>query len=311
MSGQPSAVNCLAAPGTPPPGRRCHLDGNSPAGDPADQAREHAPRPDLDERVEPVGDHALDQLDPAHRRVHLPDESVSHRAGRPSPAPHRRCCTAAPQSPRRGAPPAPAPALRAPAAISGEWNGADTGSGTTRLAPRAVRSSPARATAPAWPAITVCSGALKLAATTVSAAALASGSSASTRSRPGPSTADIAPTPTGTASCMSWPRRRTVRTRSSTASPPAAPTALYSPREWPATPSNFGPARRQDRERGERDRQDRRLGVGGEPELPRRDPRSRAWREARRARRRRARTPPAPRRTRSARSLPMPANWLP
>src|SRR5262249_59384997 len=48
-------------------------------------------------------------------------------------------------------------------AIREQWKGADTGSGIARLAPRAVHAAQARATAAAWPAMTVCSGELKLA----------------------------------------------------------------------------------------------------------------------------------------------------
>jgi hypothetical protein len=38
--------------------------------------------------------------------------------------------------------------------MSAQWNGAETGSGTARLAPAALHFSDARATAAAWPAIT-------------------------------------------------------------------------------------------------------------------------------------------------------------
>ena len=45
----------------------------------------------------------------------------------------------------------------------------------------------------------------------------------------------MAPTPTGTASCMYLPRLRTVRTASAKVIVPAATCAEYSPRLWPAT----------------------------------------------------------------------------
>ena len=44
--------------------------------------------------------------------------------------------------------------------MRGEWNGAETASGIARLAPFAMQAAQARSTAPAWPAITVCSGEL-------------------------------------------------------------------------------------------------------------------------------------------------------
>ena len=44
--------------------------------------------------------------------------------------------------------------------ISAQWKGADTGSGSTRFAPASLSRAPARSTAPAAPAITVCAGSL-------------------------------------------------------------------------------------------------------------------------------------------------------
>ena len=54
--------------------------------------------------------------------------------------------------------------------------------------------------------------------------------------------AAIAPTPTGTASCISSPRRRTSRSASANASAPAATRAEYSPRLCPATATGARPA---------------------------------------------------------------------
>jgi hypothetical protein len=53
----------------------------------------------------------------------------------------------------------------------------------------------------------------------------------------------MAPTPSGTASCMNRPRARTARTASPRESAPAATSAEYSPREWPATKSGRLPCR--------------------------------------------------------------------
>lgn len=47
--------------------------------------------------------------------------------------------------------------------------------------------------------------------------------------------AAIAPSPAGTARCMSSPRRRTSRRASAKSRAPAATSAEYSPRLWPAT----------------------------------------------------------------------------
>jgi hypothetical protein len=44
--------------------------------------------------------------------------------------------------------------------MRGEWKGAETGSRIARFAPFARQAAEARSTAPAWPAITVCSGEL-------------------------------------------------------------------------------------------------------------------------------------------------------
>ena len=81
------------------------------------------------------------------------------------------------------------------------WKGALTGSGTTRLAPSALARSPARATAALLPAMTTCPGAFRFAGLTTSPWA-ASSQAWATFARSSPSTAAIAPAPTGTASCM-------------------------------------------------------------------------------------------------------------
>ena len=56
-----------------------------------------------------------------------------------------------------------------------------------------------------------------------------------------PRIAAMAPSPAGTASCMYFPRRRTRRTASANASAPAATSAEYSPKLWPATKSGRTP----------------------------------------------------------------------
>ena len=56
-----------------------------------------------------------------------------------------------------------------------------------------------------------------------------------------PSTAAIAPTPVGAASCISCPRRRTRCAPSFSESAPAATSAVYSPRLCPASSAGAGP----------------------------------------------------------------------
>src|SRR5208337_3106017 len=84
------------------------------------------------------------------------------------------------------------------------------------------------------PEITVCSGELRLAAWLTSPCA-ASSQICCTLSLASASTAAIAPTPTGTASCIYLPRLRTTRTASLNENVPAATCAEYSPRLCPAT----------------------------------------------------------------------------
>ena len=51
----------------------------------------------------------------------------------------------------------------------------------------------------------------------------------------------MAPTPTGTASCMAVARRRTSGSASASVRLPAATSAAYSPSEWPATAAGAAP----------------------------------------------------------------------
>ena len=98
--------------------------------------------------------------------------------------------------------------------ISAQWNGAETGSGIARLAPRARHACDARATAAA------CAGDDRLLGRVVvgrrddlALRRLAAGR-LDGLGRPSPTIAAIAPTPAGTASCMKRPRSRTSRTAS-------------------------------------------------------------------------------------------------
>ena len=119
-------------------------------------------------------------------------------------------------------------------AISAQWNGALTANSTARLAPCSCASATARPTAPACPATTICPPPLRFAGDTTSPCP-ASVQTASTASGDRPNSAAIAPTPGGTAACISRPRSRTMRSASAKSSAPAATSAEYSPRLCPAT----------------------------------------------------------------------------
>ena len=123
-------------------------------------------------------------------------------------------------------------------AISEQWNGALTGSMMARRAPLSAAISTARSTAARWPLGTTWPGALSLAGAQTSSSAAASATSRAT-SRSRPMSAAMAPSPTGTACCMAWPRRLTRRTASATEKAPVAASAEYSPMEWPATKRPF------------------------------------------------------------------------
>ena len=126
--------------------------------------------------------------------------------------------------------------------MRGQWKGALTGRMTARLAPSSLQRSAARATAAVEPEMTVWSGELRLAVVTISLGrwstsrncAVTAVQAASMSGRLRPRMAAMEPWPGGTADCMNWPRRRTVRTASAKEKVPAATLAEYSPREWPA-----------------------------------------------------------------------------
>ena len=77
----------------------------------------------------------------------------------------------------------------------------------------------------------------------------------------------MAPTPTGTASCMYLPRLRTVRTASAKFRVPAATWAEYSPRLWPATNAGLESLFVKDAPGRDRSRQNGGLGDFGEAKL--------------------------------------------
>ena len=83
---------------------------------------------------------------------------------------------------------------------------------------------------------TTCPGSLSLATSHTSPSAAAA-ASAVALSISAPSSAHIAPTPTGTAACIACPRSLSSRAVSASENAPAAASAVYSPRLCPATQS--------------------------------------------------------------------------
>ncbi len=213
--------------------------------------------------------HEANRLHPTHRTVDLADQGVARRLARATgmrvDVGHHRRSAGRERRGRERSVSGPPRAGR----MSGEWKGADTGSGRARLAPRSLASAIARSTAAACPAITVCSGRVVVRdrADFARGRGLAATSSTAVASRP--RIAAIAPTPTGTASCIRSPRRRTSRTASAKSSAPAATSAEYSPRLWPATQTRGRTTLRSATARSDRHRrgQDRGLGVGGQLQL--------------------------------------------
>src|SRR6266550_8334239 len=112
----------------------------------------------------------------------------------------------------------------ATARIAGEWNAAETRSGTTRFAPASFRTSLARARSELSPEITTCPGALSFATTTAVPTSARATTYASS-----PRTAAIAPEESE--ACIKSPRVRTRRSASARASTPAATSAVNSPSE--------------------------------------------------------------------------------
>ena len=156
-----------------------------------------------------------------------------------------------------------ASSFSAAGSISEECDGTLTGSGSARLAPFSLASAMARSTAALLPAITTWPGELRFTASTTSPAA-ASAQTARTASSSSPRIAAIAPTPSGTAACMASARKRTSLIASAKPSAPAATSAAYSPRLWPASSAGAAPpAACHTRQAATSGRQHRGLGVDG------------------------------------------------
>ena len=122
------------------------------------------------------------------------------------------------------------------------WKGALTGSSTARLAPAAFRASIALFTGSTAPAITTWPGQLKFTACTAAPISASTALQISTiLSLSKPKTAAMEPCPTGTASCMNWPRLCTATTASANFIAPTLTRAEYSPRLWPAATAQLIP----------------------------------------------------------------------
>ena len=109
--------------------------------------------------------------------------------------------------------------------------------------PWSLASAMARSIASAWPEITTCVGSLSLAISQTSRvfAGVMAAASASAVALwiSAPSSAAIAPIPTGIASCMASPRSLSRRAVSPRVKALIAHSAVYSPSEWPATQAAF------------------------------------------------------------------------
>src|SRR5471032_2803459 len=123
--------------------------------------------------------------------------------------------------------------LSAAGFIKAQWEGTLTGSGNARFAPAALQAAPARSTASLFPAITTCPGELTFTGETTCPCADSS-HALEIESLSRPIIADIAPVPSGTASCISLPRNSTSEMACLKSSTPAHTKAEYSPRLCPA-----------------------------------------------------------------------------
>src|SRR5215472_5996668 len=132
---------------------------------------------------------------------------------------------------------------RAAGSIRAQWKGALTGSRMPRLAPFSPAIVIARSTALRCPLTTTCPGPLSLAQEQTSPCA-ASAATSSATGRSSPSRAAMAPSPTGTASCIARPRRFNSRAASARLRAPEAASAEYSPSEWPATKAALSASRK-------------------------------------------------------------------
>ena len=237
---------------------------------------------------------------PAHRAGHLLDQQLADLVGVGDRRRQRHWRPAAPRAPGCSTSASAAAMASAAGCISAQWKGADTGSSMARLAPLRLGDLDRRARRRPWrrrsrPGRRHCRWRPRRRSPV--AAGLGGDRRAGVRDR-APSSAAMAPSPTGTAFCMAWPRRRSSRAASASVNAPAAASAEYSPSEWPATnwPSlaRSTPASASStRSDGEADGHQRRLGVLGQGQRRPRGPRTSGGQLLRRAPRRPPRRPRA------------------
>ena len=210
------------------------------------EAGEHLARPAFDDVRDAVGgQRADDRLDPAHRARGLARERVADRVrARRCSATSTLCSTGI-----CGARDRDVREPRASCSAAGAHQRAverrrhrQQHAALRALAPCAAAI--ARSTASLWPAITSCAGALKLTGSTHLALRTLPRRRRAPRRRRGPGSPPSRPRPAGTASCIACARKRTSGTASANASAPAATSAVYSPRLWPATTRRLRAARR-------------------------------------------------------------------
>ena len=235
-----------------------------------DEPRQHLAGPDLDEACRcPSPSHALDLLLPAHRRGHLPHERVARAAPRRDRAPRRRSCTPGIAGSANG--------------VAREHRRETLGRGLHQraverrahrerdraLGARGQRALGRRAPRPpAWPAITICPGALKFAGATTSPARRLGAEPLERRRARGRGSRPSRPTPSGTASCMNRPRcahRSAPRRRTRASRPRRAPSTRRGC--GPAAAAGAAPPRRERAQAAIDDGEDRRLRDLGAREL--------------------------------------------
>ena len=193
--------------------------------------------------VTPARAQAPHRLDPAHRAERLAYQRVADRVGvgrcgDVDVVDHRDARRAA-----ASRPPAAAAARSAAGFISDEWNGADTGSGSARLAPAGLQPLAGALDRRLVAGDHGLPGALKLTASHDLALRRLRRRRRAPRRRRGRGPRPWRPSPTGTASCIACARNRTSGSASRSVSAPAATSAVYSPRRGRPPP----PARRRPR----------------------------------------------------------------
>ena len=265
---------------------RCTATDSRVGVDALDHAGQHLAGAAFDDVGDAAGADRLHRLDPAHRA-----EGLAVAARRGSRRARSRCDVDVVdhRDPRRGDRDAsPAARCRRSAAgfISGEWNGAETGSGSARLAPAALSSSQALST----PALRAGDhGLLRIVEVgrldDLAGRSRAAAQPSRTAAASSPRIAAIAPVPTGTASCIACGAKAHQRQRVGERQiAPAATSAVYSPSEWPATTAGASRVSRQPGAiAGDAGGQHHRLGVGRSGRAAPSGPRGSAGRRLRRA----------------------------